>query len=105
MTAPLLLLLTANSSFSYDTPMERSRYLETVRRIVVKIGTHVLTDGEGRLAPAVFDSIVDQVIRLSETGKEIILVSSGAIAAGRTLLAPTHPNTSIPDKQALAAKA
>ena len=83
--------------------MERSHYLETVRRIVVKIGTHVLTGEEGRLTTAVFDSIVDQVIRLSETGKEIILVSSGAIAAGRALLSPTHPNTSIPDKQALAA--
>jgi glutamate 5-kinase len=83
--------------------MERTRYLETVRRIVVKIGTHVLTDEEGRLTTSVFESIVDQVIRLSETGKETILVSSGAIAAGRTLLAPTHPNTSIPDKQALAA--
>ncbi|MGW8322024.1 MAG: amino acid kinase family protein, partial [Thermodesulfobacteriota bacterium] len=77
--------------------MERNRYLETVRRIVVKIGTHVLTGEEGRLTTAVFDSIVDQVIRLSETGKEVILVSSGAIAAGRTLLEPTHPNTSIPE--------
>ena len=83
--------------------MERDRYLSTVRRIVVKIGTHVLTGEEGRLTTAIFDSIVDQVIRLSETGKEIILVSSGAIAAGRALLSPTHPNTSIPDKQALAA--
>jgi len=83
--------------------MERTRYLETVRRIVVKVGTHVLTGEEGRLSKEVFDSIVDQVIQLSETGKEIIIVSSGAIAAGRTLLAPTHPNTSIPEKQALAA--
>lgn len=97
------MLLTANSSFSYDALMEHARYMETARRIVVKIGTHVLTGEEGRLTTAVFDSIVDQVIRLSEAGKEIILVSSGAIAAGRTLLEPTHPNTSIPEKQALAA--
>jgi glutamate 5-kinase len=83
--------------------MERARYLETVRRIVVKIGTHVLTDDGGRLSADVFESIVDQVVRLSQAGKELIIVSSGAIAAGRALLAPTHPNTSIPDKQALAA--
>lgn len=83
--------------------MERSGCLATVRRIVVKIGTHVLTGEEGRLSTAVFDSIVEQVIRLSERGKEVVLVSSGAIAAGRTLLAPTHPHTSIPEKQALAA--
>ena len=87
----------------YDTSMERAQYLEKVHRIVVKIGTHVLTGEEGRLSTTVFDSIVDQVIQLSEAGKEVILVSSGAIAAGRTLLAPTHPSTSIPEKQALAA--
>ena len=84
-------------------PMERRRYLETVRRIVVKIGTHVLTDDQGNLSRPVFDSIVDQVTRLSEKGKEIVLVSSGAIAAGRTLLAPAQRDTSIPEKQALAA--
>jgi glutamate 5-kinase len=83
--------------------LERSPYLETVRRIVVKIGTRVLTDEEGCLATAVFDSIVDQVIHLSEKGKEMVLVSSGAIAAGRTLLTPTHRDASIPEKQALAA--
>ena len=83
--------------------MERSPYLETVRRIVVKIGTRVLTDEEGRLATAVFDSIIDQVVHLSEKGKEVVLVSSGAIAAGRTLLTPTHRDASIPEKQALAA--
>ncbi len=83
--------------------MERKRYLDTVRRIVVKIGTHVLSDEEGNLSTAVFDSIVDQVVRLSKQGREFVLVSSGAIAAGRSLLAPTHPNISIPEKQALAA--
>ncbi len=83
--------------------MERTRYLETVHRVVVKIGTHVLTGDEGGLSTTVFDTIVNQVIQLSEMGKEVVLVSSGAIAAGRTLLEPTHPNTSIPEKQALAA--
>jgi glutamate 5-kinase len=83
--------------------MERTGYLETVHRIVVKIGTHVLTGEEGKLSTPVFDAIVDQVIQLSEMGKEVVLVSSGAIAAGRTLLETTHPNTSIPEKQALAA--
>jgi glutamate 5-kinase len=83
--------------------LERSPYLETVRRIVVKIGTRVLTDEEGCLATAVFDSIVDQVVHLSEEGKEVVLVSSGAIAAGRTLLTPAHRDASIPEKQALAA--
>ena len=85
------------------SPLERRRYLETVRRIVVKIGSRVLTDEAGRLSTAVFESIVDQVIHLSEAGKEVVLVSSGAIAAGRTLLTPKQRDSSIPEKQALAA--
>ena len=83
--------------------MERRPYLATVRRIVVKIGTRVLTDEEGCLAKSVFESIVDQVVHLPEEGKEVILVSSGAIAAGRTLLRQAHKQASIPEKQALAA--
>ncbi len=83
--------------------MERSAYIRTARRIVVKIGTHVLTDDRGRLATEIFDSVIDEVVRLSEAGKEIVIVSSGAIAAGRALLAPAHQTASIPEKQALAA--
>jgi len=83
--------------------LERRPYLETVRRIVVKIGTRVLTDEEGCLATSIFESIVDQVVHLSEEGKEVVLVSSGAIAAGRTLLTQAHKQASIPEKQALAA--
>jgi glutamate 5-kinase len=83
--------------------LQRNRYLKTVRRVVVKIGTRVLTDEEGKLSLSVFDSIVDQVIRLSKTGREVVLVSSGAIASGSTLLKTTQKGTSIPEKQALAA--
>ncbi len=83
--------------------MERRRHLEKVHRIVVKIGSQVLTGDEGGLSTDIFNAIVDQVIQVSEQGKEVVLVSSGAIAAGRTLLEPTHSNTSIPEKQALAA--
>lgn len=83
--------------------MERRRYLETVRRIVVKIGSRVLADEAGRLSTAVFESIVDQVVELSKRGKEVVLVSSGAIAAGRTLLAQKQKDSTIPEKQALAA--
>ncbi len=71
--------------------------------MVIKIGTRVLTDEGGHLSPPVFDSIADQVVHLRETGRQVILVSSGAIAAGRALLRGAAREASIPAKQALAA--
>ena len=83
--------------------MDRTRHLKTVRRIVIKIGTRVLSDAEGRLSPAVISSIVGQAAELLIKGKEVIIVSSGAIAAGRALLKMHDKAASIPEKQALAA--
>ncbi len=83
--------------------MQRSPYLKNVRRIVVKIGSGVLTDDQGCLSPPVFSAIVAQVANLLKTGKEVVLVSSGAIASGRALLRERARSTSIPEKQALAA--
>ena len=62
------------------------------RRIVVKAGTAILTeaaDGEraGGVNLAVLGSIVRQICQLREQGAEVMLVTSGAIAAGRAALA------------------
>ncbi|MGE3064412.1 MAG: glutamate 5-kinase [Hyphomicrobiaceae bacterium] len=57
------------------------------RRIVVKIGSALLVDREsGRLKSAWLKSLADDVATLAKAGKEIVLVSSGAIALGRNLL-------------------
>jgi glutamate 5-kinase len=52
------------------------------RRIVVKIGSQVLCDSEGELNQDVLSSLVDQVASLREQGWQVLLVSSGAVAAG-----------------------
>ncbi len=52
------------------------------RRIVVKIGSSSLTTPEGRLDRALIGSLVDQLAGCRERGAEVVLVSSGAIAAG-----------------------
>ncbi len=52
-------------------------------RIVVKLGTNVLTAGSDRLDLDVLASLVGQVARLYQWGAEAIVVTSGAIAAGR----------------------
>jgi glutamate 5-kinase len=54
-------------------------------RILVKIGSQVLCDADGALNRAVLSSLVDQVAALREQGWEVLLVSSGAVAAGSGL--------------------
>ena len=57
------------------------------RRIVVKIGSALLVEREtGRLRATWLNSLIDDVAELSAKGRDIILVSSGAIALGRHLL-------------------
>ena len=79
------------------------------RRMVVKAGTGVLTagDGSGGLDLAVMADLVRQICRLQqESGIELLLVTSGAIAAGRQELSRGNRALSerdIPSRQALAA--
>jgi len=72
-------------------------------RIVVKLGTNLLTGGSDRLNLEVMASLVGQVARLHVRGYEVILVSSGAIAAGRQQLSLRKESKDIPFKQVLAA--
>ena len=51
------------------------------RRIVVKVGSGVLTDN-GELRSRVFGDIARQIAELCDGGREVVLVSSGAIAVG-----------------------
>jgi len=71
-------------------------------RIVVKFGTSLLTSGTDHLDLQVMASLVQQVAQLHRQGKEIIIVSSGAIAAGRERLRGIPEHKSTPFKQVLA---
>ena len=51
-------------------------------RIVIKVGSSTLTDSAGRVDEAYLEGLVDQIARLRESGAHVVLVSSGAIAAG-----------------------
>lgn len=74
------------------------------KRIVVKAGTSLLTGGTGKLDTAVISNIVSQICDLQNQGKEITLVSSGAVAAGREVLGKFTLDKDIHlDKQVLAA--
>jgi len=72
------------------------------RRIVVKIGSSTLTR-DGQLRPNKFTAIARDVSRLVEDGRQVVLVSSGAIAIGAHQLGWSHAGESIREKQAAAA--
>jgi glutamate 5-kinase len=72
-------------------------------RIVAKFGTNVLTAGSDRLNPEVMSALVEQVARLHERGVDVIVVTSGAIAAGRHRLGLNRGRKEMPFRQVLAA--
>jgi len=74
----------------------------TYRRIVVKLGTSLLTRGSDCLDQEIMSSLVAQVAQLHKQGLELIVVSSGAIASGRYKLELSRKARSIPLKQVLA---
>jgi glutamate 5-kinase len=77
------------------------------RRIVLKFGTALLTSGQGQLDAVFMSNLAAQVAALRGEGYEILIVSSGAVAAGRHKLGLSRESTrelkGIPLKQVLAA--
>ncbi|MEN8614324.1 glutamate 5-kinase [Dehalogenimonas sp. THU2] len=72
------------------------------RRIVIKLGTNLLTGGSGRLDHAVMAGLAAQVAALAGRGGQVVIVTSGAIAAGKEKLGLYKKNRDIPYKQVLA---
>lgn len=77
--------------------------MSKMHRIVVKVGTSTLTGGSPRLSLPRITSLAQQISAMMESGSQVILVSSGAIAAGRERLEFPELTRSIPIKQMLAA--
>ncbi|TLY85967.1 MAG: glutamate 5-kinase [Gammaproteobacteria bacterium] len=78
--------------------------LTQARRIVVKVGSALLVDGEtGRVNRAWLETLVEDLLRLRKRGQRVILVSSGAIALGRRRLGLKHGVLRLEESQAAAA--
>ena len=69
------------------------------RRIVVKVGSNVLTRSDGSLDTTRVSSIVDQIVSLREAGYETVLVTSGAVACGRSLIREDAKLTDVQQRQ------
>lgn len=60
----------------------RQQIFQKARRVVLKVGTTLLTDDNQQINARQINALVEQIAALTAKGKEIILVSSGAIGAG-----------------------
>jgi glutamate 5-kinase len=80
----------------------RQQYLHKAKRIVLKLGSAILTADEA-LNLSLIQRLVEEISRLRAADREFILVSSGAIAAGCRKLGLTSRPAGIPQAQAVAA--
>lgn len=82
---------------------EARRHLADAHRIVVKMGTHVVTDDGVNLAIGRLTDIVEGVARLRRAGREVVMVSSGAVTMGARALGLKERPRSLGLRQACAA--
>ena len=82
----------------------RKNILNEARRIVVKIGSRILVDSaKGGVRSRYIQKLADSVSRLMEAGKEVVIVTSGAVGTGMAQLGYKEKPTNIAEKQACAA--
>ncbi|MDQ1277945.1 MAG: glutamate 5-kinase [Thermodesulfobacteriota bacterium] len=82
--------------------MTRKETLTDVKRVLIKIGSAVLT-GDNGLDLDIIEQLVDDMVDLKKRGYHIVIVTSGAIASGKHRMGITGPLKSMPQKQAAAA--
>ncbi|MCB1511493.1 MAG: glutamate 5-kinase, partial [Hyphomicrobiaceae bacterium] len=92
-----------NTRPSEKRPAIRREWTEA-RRVVIKIGSALLVDRPtGRLRATWLNSLADDVAQLTEAGRQVVLVSSGAIALGRHILGLPRTPLELEQSQAAAA--
>jgi glutamate 5-kinase len=81
--------------------LPRKELLRSVKRIVIKVGTSIITE-KGEISSDKMSRLVSDIISIIKRGNEVVIVSSGAISAGSALLEKKRDHSTIPEKQALA---
>src|SRR5215468_992174 len=81
----------------------RSQFLREASRLVVKLGTGVLTDSRKQPDLAQLEQLVAQIAGQRKAGKEVVMVSSGAVGAGMGALGYEKRPTELAELQACAA--
>ena len=91
------------SHFPHIEGRMRSELSKNVSRIVVKLGTGVLTDARKQPDPAQMEQLVAQLAEQRNAGKEVVVVSSGAVGAGMGALGHEKRPSELAELQACAA--
>jgi glutamate 5-kinase len=77
--------------------------IPSIERIVVKVGTHILRGIDAGLNLVIMDRLVSQISAIHKRNKEIILVTSGAVGVGASIMEISQPPEILAERQALAA--
>jgi glutamate 5-kinase len=81
----------------------RRAAIENSSSVVVKVGTRVLTNADGKLDRRRIDVLASQLCRIADTGRQTVMVSSGAVGAGLGKLGMTVRPAGLAQLQAIAA--
>lgn len=81
----------------------KTGYFFMQQPIVIKVGTNVLTKPSGLLDEEIIKNIVEQICNLKKLGHQVILVTSGAMGAGRQIIKLNKKTTKLDERQILAA--
>lgn len=73
------------------------------KRIVIKVGTNIITNSDGHLNLGVIQDLVNQINELRKINIEVILVTSGAMGAGRSIITLKQTTDPVAIRQVLAA--
>ncbi len=79
------------------------REITSSKTVVVKLGTRLLTHENGKLNLEYMQEIIKKLAGIKDRGRQVILVSSGAVGAGIGKMEMKHKPSSTPEKQASAA--
>ncbi len=83
--------------------MNAKQQIVHAKTLVVKVGTSTITHANGNLNLKIIEKLVRVLSDLKNQGRDVILVTSGAIGVGRAKIGLTERPTTMPEKQALAA--
>ncbi|MCO8123674.1 glutamate 5-kinase [Stieleria sp. TO1_6] len=86
-----------------DTRQLRLEAIEEATSVVVKVGTRVLTDADGKLDRDRIECLAEGLCKIADSGRQTIMVSSGAVGAGMGKLELDERPTMVSQLQAVAA--
>jgi glutamate 5-kinase len=72
---------------------------QTYKRIAIKVGSNVLTGDDGKLDTGRISHLVEQISQIRAMGIEVVLISSGAVAAGRSVLSESNKMDAVSARQ------